>query len=226
MSKILSIYGDAINDAILTSDEELLKSCEDQLLSISNSLFAKYNECNELLKKIQDNNDLTRSNLRSLNNWVDVSIRKKEKQAYVDKKYGNTKLLVKSIDNILDIPDTIYHYDGDIEYKPGLYTKIGNLIVRIPEVNTICTKNHKKHKVYKCKVKNCTDINCKNYHSGDKIKKISSNSISNCHTLDKDLRKLSIEDARKLALYTITDFMGLSIYFNSEAIDDNLDVAL
>jgi hypothetical protein len=145
------------------------------------------------------------------------------------------------INEINDIPPSLYWYKGDKKYDEGIYMTLNDgVFVKVPFPDTIDYMDtyHKKNTI-KCKNKTIEECNkfrnsinkynenyvhnCNYLHTGDKILKI--NNIVRCSTnskfgkhscLNKDLENTTYSDIQSLMVYSISDILLNSLWIQKQ----------
>lgn len=164
-----------------------------------------------------------------------------------------TSINIPIIKSIKDIPPMFYWYDGDTRYKKGIYTCISpGFYVRVPFPNTIssvnngfkinsmpckyntkelCTEMKKKNsKLYNSEVRECSFL-----HIGEKFVKVGMSyrcnieSFGNHSSLDHDLHFVTMNDIKRLLMYSLSDTLISNIWYqnkfkNGDLILSNIDV--
>ena len=211
-----------------------------------------FKEMNQGLKwgDIADIEDKKEHMLRDVDNFIngkrDPDEYKKHKITYKTlNRIYNTRLdfdfKLPIINDIADIPPSLYWYNGDSKYSEGIYTTLNNgVFVRVPFPDTIdYLDTHNKKNTIKCKNKTINECkrfrdnlnkynnnyvyNCNYLHVGDKFLKInnmvrsSTNSRFGKHScLNADLKNTSYSEIQSIILYSITDLLLNSLWIKKQ----------
>ena len=157
------------------------------------------------------------------------------------------------VKNIKDIPPMFHWYEGDTIYKRGIYVcMVPGFYTRVPFPNTISsTSQNFKINSIPCKYTSklaCTEIKkrmsdlyrseireCSYLHSGEKFIKMGTSyrcnieSFGNHDTLDSDMNFITINDIKRILMYSLSDSLLCCIWYqnkfkNGDLILSNIEV--
>jgi len=146
--------------------------------------------------------------------------------------YAGKEILIPAVQQLDDIPSSIYYYYGDDRYKKGIYTRINdNTIVEIPiHVDVVSENTEMKHFTIRCSEGNkCNKWKCSFQHPGGEYKKIgykvrcpSRPRFSGMSTFESDVESISYEDVRLCLMYSLTDIFCSMVWCQRFGADKSL----
>ena len=182
------------------------------------------------------------NNLREINNFIDNSSYKIINS--IDTFKPDFPYKLPKINNLNDLPNSIYYYEGDNINISGIYTKINNTIIRIPfpdsidynsdknKKNTILCKNITSSSCKKFRIDYNSDnlnyvYNCNFLHKGDRFKKINNftrtpnNSRFGKHLfLNEDLSYMPYREIQPILLYSLSDLVLVDLWLQNQESKD------
>jgi hypothetical protein len=150
--------------------------------------------------------------------------REEKKTKYYDYEVGGQRIMLPMVDELSEIPSCFYYYKGSKLNPRGIYmSPAANVVLQVPDVNVVpYSVENTNHFSMKCvQGKLCKNFRCKYAHPGTDYNKIGcvsrcpgAHSFGNKDSLQHDVKFVTYEDWRRLAMYGVNDMFCTLYWLN------------